>query len=119
MPLRVLVVDDDPVLTRTLVRVLSDRFEVRSTTSESVIDTLTRDRFDAVVTDVLMPSLDGVQLYRWIRNARPRLAARVVFMSGLDRDAVRARLGALPNPVLFKPFDRDAVIAALELVLSC
>jgi CheY-like chemotaxis protein len=116
---RVLVVDDDPVLARTLVRVLADRFDVSRTTAESAIEELTRTRFDAVVTDVLMPSCDGVQLYRWIRNARPKLAARVVFMSGLDRDAIALRLGGLPNPVLYKPFDREAVLAALERVLSC
>lgn len=115
---RVLVVDDDPVLSRTLVRILADRFDVMQTTSESALAELMRQRFDAVVTDILMPSLDGAQLYRWLRNARPSLAKRVVFMSGLDRDAVSKRLGELPNPVLFKPFDREAVLDALERVLS-
>lgn len=115
---RVLVVDDDPVLARTLVRVLADRFDVRQTSSESAIEELTNARFDAVVTDMLMPSLDGVQLYRWLRSTRPKLAARVVFMSGLDREAISERLGALPNPVLIKPFDRDAVVSALDRVLS-
>ncbi len=115
---RVLIVDDDPVLARTLVRALADRFEARPTTSEDAIERISNDGYDAVITDVLMPIFDGVQLYRWLRGTRPRLAKRVVFMSGLDRDAVRERLGALPNPVLFKPFEREAVVAAIDLVLS-
>lgn len=115
---RVLIVDDDPVLARTIVRALADRFDATEVSSELAIDKLTSAVFDAVVTDVMMPSLDGVQLYRWLRANRPRLARRVVFMSGLDNQEVRRRLGELPNPILFKPFDRDAVVAALEGVLS-
>ncbi len=118
MKSRVLIVDDDLVLARTIVRALSDRFDTKQTSSEGAIETLLSTPFDAVVTDVMMPSLDGVQLYRWLRAARPKLARRVVFMSGLDNTEVRRRLGELPNPVLFKPFDREAVVEALERVLS-
>ena len=61
--------------------------------------------FDAVLTDVRLPGMTGLELHASLRDENPGLADRVVFMTG-DTLAgwVSAGLSGLDNPVLVKPF---------------
>jgi DNA-binding NarL/FixJ family response regulator len=115
---RVLVVDDQEVLARAVARLIDDDYEMQVATAASVLQILERASFEAIITDVLMPVLSGIQLYRWLRLARPRLVGRVIFMTGLDGQVAGDLLGPLPNPLLLKPFKRDALVLALETVIA-
>src|SRR5688572_20469781 len=115
---RVLVVDDSRLLSLSLARLLEDSFLVDTCMPSGAVDRLTNERFDVVVTDLLMPGTTGVQLYRWIRVNQTELAARVVFMTGLDKQAAAQMLYGISNPVLGKPFPGADLINAIELVLS-
>ncbi|WP_158639154.1 hybrid sensor histidine kinase/response regulator [Elioraea rosea] len=105
--LSALVVDDEDEVAAVLAEILrSDGFVV-----ETVSDGLaarerlsTRD-FDVVLSDLRMPGLDGAALHAWLAEARPDLAARVVFVTG-DRlgAGADALLAATKRPVLAKPF---------------
>jgi DNA-binding NtrC family response regulator len=111
---RVLVVDDEvPVRTTLAANLELEGFSVVDVASAAeALEHLSRGTFDLVITDVRMPGMHGVDLFRKIRAAWPALP--VVLMSGfaveqLIEDAVRE--GAFT--VLWKPFDVEGM---LELV---
>lgn len=100
-----LVVDDDPDLVGIVARALGGAFLVE--TAPSAADAMARlragERYDVVLTDLMMPVTSGAELYARVAAVDPAQAARFVFMSG----AMTARdgpLGENAQPVLEKPF---------------
>ena len=116
---RVLLVDDQPLFRRALVRILG-RFEtVPCSTFIEAEAALRAARFDAVVSDVQLPDGSGVDLFHRVREARPEQAERFVFASGaVDDPKVRAALEATGRPFIRKPFGlhafRELVTAVVE-----
>jgi PAS domain S-box-containing protein len=106
--LRVLVVDDEPQVARSLARMLAPH-EVRLETSGAdALETLRRgERFDAVVCDLMMPDVTGMDLHAWVTQARPDHAGRFVFVTGgAFSERAREFVAQASRPVLEKPVDR-------------
>jgi CheY-like chemotaxis protein len=61
---------------------------------------------DVVLTDLRMPDLGGEALYPWLVQARPELAPRTIFVSGVGDLSESDFLSALPNALLEKPVPR-------------
>src|SRR5438874_560891 len=75
------------------------------------------DRFDAVVTDLQMPRLGGRALYEQLREQRPLLAERFVFVTGdRARDETRRFLEECGQPAVMKPYDFNDLISAIGKV---
>lgn len=73
---------------------------------------------DAVVCDVLMPEVSGVELYDQLVEQRPALAGRVVFLTGANRDpAVHQPIESRGVPLLGKLDDLELVVDAIRLAL--
>jgi len=108
---RVLIVDDEPSILRAVSRTLARTHEVvTATDGDEALEIVRRDPFgfDAVMTDVQMPRMTGVDLYRAIEREFPRVAERVLFMTGgVFAPEVEAFLRGLKDRVLRKPFDPD------------
>lgn len=118
---RVLVIDDEAVIGQAVARLLRGRYEVAPvTTAREALDRLANgERFDAVICDVMMPDLSGVEVHRRIAIARPELAARIVFVSGgTFSDSAAEFFASVPNARLEKPFDRAALLRTLADVLA-
>jgi PAS domain S-box-containing protein len=115
--LRVLVVDDEPSVGSALKRTLGRIHEVVATTeAQHALELLRQgERFDAILCDVMMPRMSGMEFYRALQEQFPALVRRVVFMTGGSfTDATRVFLAEVPNPTLDKPFDRDHIEAVLS-----
>ena len=113
MQARVLIVDDEPAVRSLAERVLAQAgFEVSSTGSAaSALELLQVSEIDIVVTDVVMPEMDGFTLGAQLAILRPH--TRVVYMSG--------RLPAhesTPGNVLEKPFTPAGLVHAVESVMT-
>jgi len=114
---RVLIVDDEPLITRALELVLSERHEVVVVdTGRAALDRLTRDRsFDLVLCDITMPDIDGIELFEQTRRLDQQLAERFVFMTGgASTPRARAFLAQCGNRRLDKPFDVARVVAIAD-----
>jgi CheY-like chemotaxis protein len=112
---RILIVDDEPLLGRALGKELGGRHEVVVVGSgaDAIELLLADDRFDLVLCDVNMPSMSGVEVYEEIRQLRPGVHERFVFMTGgTFGDRATKQLEKLPNLRLEKPF-RAADVEAL------
>lgn len=112
--LRVLVVDDDWQMAKTLADVLNlQGFEAEAACSgNGALEMLEEDRFDCVITDVKMPDVNGVDLLRAIKSMRPHLP--VVLMTAhapgdLVHDGLRE--GAIASFV--KPLDLNLLVSFL------
>jgi len=112
----VLIVDDDPRVLSLTGRVLAEA-GFQTTAASDGMDALEKVRqhpkdFDAVVSDIVMPKLDGVGLLRHLSRLRPSLP--VVLMSGYAPPDLRARGLEAPCAVLPKPCDPDALVGAVR-----
>jgi CheY-like chemotaxis protein len=110
---RVLIVDDDPWILRMVSTLLEKRGYAISTAGDGEEGLMRADQLrpDLIITDVMMPKLDGWALVRALRS-RPELAlVPVIFLTALggEDDRIRGfRLGAddyLPKPFRFEELD--------------
>jgi two-component system, cell cycle sensor histidine kinase and response regulator CckA len=115
----VLVVDDEPMIRRFAARVLLEEgFGVHEATNGEEALNLIRAGvadLDVVLTDIVMPRMDGVQLLQSLSTLRPDLP--VLLMSGYGT-AQLSDLGiASPCGVLGKPFSSETLVAEVRRCL--
>jgi PAS domain S-box-containing protein len=105
---RLLVVDDEPYVTRALHRSLSPEHEVViAHGARAALELLGRgNRYDLILCDVMMPGMTGMDLYQELNRMAPDQAKRVVFMTGgAFTPRALSFLQEVPNPKLSKPLD--------------
>lgn len=117
MRLRILVIDDEPLIGTTL-RILLDEHDVRVATSGRQARELleTGANYDAILCDLMLEETSGIELARWIRDARPELSNRLVLMTGgAFTDEAREFLRSVPSTRrLDKPFSSDEITRILD-----
>ncbi|MBN1362468.1 MAG: response regulator [Sedimentisphaerales bacterium] len=109
---RVLIVDDEMNLRRTLAEILHDEgFEVTTAaTGEEAVRLCAESRFEVVLMDVRMPGMDGVEAFRRIRRHQER--TRVILMSAFSgEDLKETALDEGAVAFLSKPLDLDQVVS--------
>jgi nitrogen-specific signal transduction histidine kinase/CheY-like chemotaxis protein len=109
---RILIVDDDPLVARSIARVLASHDVVVETSASAALARLREEgaTFDLVLCDVVMPEQDGPTLYARVAVERLDVANRFVFMSaGVPSGALRGVEGV---ELLAKPLG-TAVLNAL------
>jgi len=112
---RILVVDDEPVIRFSLVELLeSDGHDVRAAEhAPAALAALEAYPVDVVVSDLKMPGMDGLELLEEVRIRHPDIAFVLLTAHGDERTAVRAlKLGAWDY--VPKPFDNEEIRATLR-----
>lgn len=117
----VLIVDDEAMLTRVLERLLSEEHTV--TTVNSVENALplfeAGQRFDAIVCDLMMPRMSGMDLHARLLASAPGQAERMIFASGgAFTPAAVSFLDSVRNPRLGKPFELERLRALINGLVS-
>jgi two-component system, sensor histidine kinase and response regulator len=114
--LSVLIVDDDVALLEALPEALRLRMGgVTVETADSAAAALDRiaDRdYDAIVTDIRMPGMDGLELLDEIRTRKPDTPTLIITGHG-ENDLVVHALRGGARDFIHKPIDRDYFVAAL------
>jgi signal transduction histidine kinase/CheY-like chemotaxis protein len=118
-PRKVLVVEDDADVREFVVTVLQDLGyqAISAANAESARSALAKDgHIDAMLTDVVMPGINGKQLVDDIRDMRPDMA--VLFMTGYSRNAI-VHNGVLDPDVrlITKPFTVDELSRELRAAI--
>lgn len=118
---RILIVDDDRVLLEALPAMLGIRMnEVEVDTVEDATEALRRiavTDYDAVVTDIKMPGMDGLTLLERIRELRPEVPTLLITGHGEHDLAVQALRGGAYD-FIAKPIDREYFVASLRRALQ-
>jgi DNA-binding NtrC family response regulator len=116
MRLRVLIVDDDPALLQALPQAVQLRMGgVTVETADSgaaALDRIESEDYDAIVTDIKMPGMDGLALLDEIRTRRPDTPTLIITGHGENELVIRALRGGACD-FIQKPIDRDYFVAAL------
>ncbi|MFH1465441.1 MAG: response regulator [Pseudomonadota bacterium] len=117
---RLLIVDDDVRVTNPLLVLFiqTGRYEVEILNDSTlVLPLLARARFDALLLDMDMPSLSGVDILRHLREAGDYTPVVVLTGVGDAEPAVQAmKLGAFDY--LIKPADEDALVAVIDAAVA-
>ena len=108
---RVLVVDDETPIANTLRELLAPDHEVvAATNAREALTALARSDFDVVFCDLMMPGMNGIDLYERLRVDRPGMERRIVFMTGGAFTAHTAEfLASVDNRRIEKPFSLGLV----------
>ena len=102
----VLVVDDEPMVGRAIIRMLVPLHRVVAVLGAAeALAALSASHFDAILCDLMMPGMTGMALYDKLKAEAPAQAAKMVFLTGgaFTREAVEF-LDRVPNASLEKPF---------------
>jgi len=106
--LKVMVVDDEPLVGRSLQRILSREHDVDiADRARGALDRIAGgERFDAVLCDLMMPDVSGMAFYDEVAILDPELRERIVFVTGgAFTEAAREFLDRVANLRLEKPID--------------
>jgi CheY-like chemotaxis protein/two-component sensor histidine kinase len=118
---RVLVIDDEPMMARAVQRLLDGEHEVLVTSDPlgAVEQVRGGARFDAILCDLMMPTMSGMDVYDAIARVEVDQARRMVFMTGgaFTPRAVRF-LETVANARIEKPLEHGALRAALRSQLA-
>lgn len=121
--MRALIIEDDSELRRVLKLSLeaADIETLTAADGKRGLRLMQGTRFDFVVTDILMPEMDGLEVIQAVRAGHQ--GVKVIAISGGGRRQPGAQvlemadlLGA--DAVLFKPFTRTELLAAIKIVVG-
>src|SRR6266851_227940 len=115
---RILIVDDEEGLRNMFAEWLSESYECRTAASaDEALEHLARERCALVISDMMMPGRNGVELLREVRARYPDTA--VIMVSGVDRpQRVRDALRVGAFDYLIKPCELDVLGISVERALE-
>jgi two-component system OmpR family response regulator len=117
LPMRILLVEDEPRLLRTLAKALREAgyaVDTADTGDEGLFKAQTYD-YDAMVLDVMLPGLDG---WTVLARLRQHKATPVLMLTARDATPDRVRgLDTGADDYLVKPFDLDELLARLRALI--
>jgi DNA-binding NtrC family response regulator len=116
--LRVLVVDDDPLVRNAMARTFKRHHVTTAENGRAATEEIERNKPDIIISDLKMPEMDGIELANEIQERWPELASRIVFVSGTASEIERARQIAPQQPLLTKPVSNKALEQRIAEVLE-
>jgi CheY-like chemotaxis protein len=116
----VLVVDDESIIAQLVADLLdSEGYEVETAPDGRALDRLAQRSYDAVLSDLRMPELDGLGLFRAIEQRHPELLRRFVFITGTSAQAeYQGFIDDAKVPVLTKPFDVADLLRVVQRLVA-
>jgi two-component system NtrC family sensor kinase len=116
----VLVVDDESIIAQLIADVLGgEGYDVDTAPHGlAALERLERRTYDVVLSDLRMPELDGLGLFREIEQRYPDLLHRFVFITGTSEHAdYQGFIDDVKVPVLTKPFDMADLVRVVQELL--
>jgi light-regulated signal transduction histidine kinase (bacteriophytochrome)/CheY-like chemotaxis protein len=110
---RILLVDDEVALCRALQRSLSRDHDVTVSNSgrEAISRVLSGERYDVIVSDLMMPEVTGMEIHDELARRVPEQADRMVFLTGgAFTQGAREFLETVPNPRIDKPVEMTGLL---------
>ncbi len=117
----ILVLDDEPIILELCVEFLSSegyKVDIVSNGKEA-LSLLQKNDYDVVISDMKMPSLSGAEFYKIVNEKYPKVAKRIIFVTGdMLNVETKAFLESTNNPYLIKPFKLNELRNIIKEVLK-
>lgn len=117
---RILVVDDETLVVRGMVRALSREHDVTPVTAakEGLALCMAGEKFDLILCDLMMPEMTGMELHRRLTETHPDQADQMIFVTGgAFTEEARQFLAETHKEHLEKPFDPQNLRAIVQRYL--
>ena len=115
--MRVLIVEDDKILAKTVEQCLGSRYDVdHAYDGEEGVLYAKQEIYDAIILDIMMPLMNGYEVLSTIRN--DKIFTPVLILTakdGIDDKVKGFRSGA--DDYLVKPFNREELVARVEALI--
>ena len=120
--MKILVVEDSASMRSYLTTIIegdADLEIVEAATGFEALKTLPHHKFDAIVTDINMPDINGLELVSFLKNHPVYKAIPIMIISTESADADRERAAALgAEEYVCKPFEASELMAKLRRLLA-
>jgi two-component system, cell cycle response regulator CpdR len=116
---KILVAEDNPAVREFIVRALQTLGHPIEAVADGqqALDIMARTKFDVLVTDIVMPNVDGIALALKAVRVVPDL--RIVMISGYAQERMRAHnMDALAHKIIAKPFSLEEICQAVTDALA-
>lgn len=114
------MVEDEPGIAKAILRILStEGFEVDiAVNGEIALEMWKRKNYDLCISDINMPRMNGIELFRQLANEYPDAIKKFIFMTGDPTNVkIKAFLEENGRPCLSKPFLPENLIAVVKKLL--
>jgi CheY-like chemotaxis protein len=120
-PARILVVDDDPLIIRLIIDTLNvEGYDVDSAANGvAALEKIRHAPFDLILSDLHMPQLDGVGLYRALTERQGHPVPKIIFLTGsVGTSELHRFLKETGLPLLRKPFNLAELLQIVRQALA-
>lgn len=116
---KILVVDDDPVVSKSIDRVLSDKgyAVITASNAQEALLKLDAENYDVVFTDIKMPGMSGLEMTEQVKQRRPWLPVVIVTGYGSPGNEARAEAAGVSG-FLRKPLSPEMIEGSAQKALS-
>jgi len=121
MPKKILVIDDEEILTITFVKLLETAgyAVLVASRGEDAVIMAEEDDFDLIICDIRMPGQDGVKTIQQIKNLRGKKEIPVIFITGYADEILEKEANRLdPIAYIYKPFDTFKLLDLIKRTVS-
>lgn len=116
---QVLLAEDEETVREFVSRVLTmhGHSVLEAKDGAQAVELMNQHHFDLLLTDIVMPIMDGITLALKVRATRPHVP--IILMTGYANESQRAHnLSVLIEDLLSKPFNKDQLVAAVNKALN-
>lgn len=124
MAKRILIVDDEELIIKTLSKLLErEKYEVLIAKSgQDAIIIMEEESFDLIITDIRMPGINGVEIIKDIYNNLQKNNLNktpVIFITGYaDEKIEKAARDLMPIDYIYKPFDTSELLNKIKKAIN-
>jgi excisionase family DNA binding protein len=117
---RILLVDDDPLVLKTLAQLLQKHGYIvePAESGEEALEKAKKSRFDLLVTDIRMPGMDGIETIKRLRqfnaDTRRQRIPEIIITGYIDPQSQKEAQTLGISDYLYKPFSIDDFISAVQ-----
>jgi CheY-like chemotaxis protein len=123
--MKILIIDDVDYIRKSIQKVLSDNNFTCQTciNGRDAVNKLGDEEFDLIITDIMMPDMDGFEFLDYIRSQDGHLSTMpVIAMSGgsktIDSETALKIIEEKTNAILKKPFGKNDLLKTIEQVIG-
>jgi DNA-binding NtrC family response regulator len=116
---KVLIVDDDPNVIKGLLECLkTENCQIeKAVDGLEAFEKIASDEFDLILSDIMMPGLNGQKLYKYMSEVKPHLIRRCILISGARNPQIEEFCKSVNLPFLPKPFSASELKKMITSVL--